>query len=83
MHTHLAGATNVTVTVPGITSQHDGLPRSPTAQREMALALAGLPPTCHSLVTTLADAAVPEVIAHQEDSVGSSLWLGARAVSPP
>jgi hypothetical protein len=60
-HTHLAGAHNVTVDVPTATA-HDALPSSATARREAALALNGMPPTCHSLLTTVADTIVSEAI---------------------
>jgi hypothetical protein len=53
---HLRGADNVVVDVPGVGHDHDGLPGSAVAQREMALALAGRPPTCESAADAAADA---------------------------
>jgi hypothetical protein len=64
-HTHLAGAHNITVDVPSATA-HDALPASAAARRETALALNGMPPTCHNLLTTFADTVVPEVIRRAE-----------------
>src|SRR5207302_9062739 len=52
---HLDGATNVVVGAPSLVSQHARLPGSPAAARELALALAGAPPTCQSLVRVVAD----------------------------
>src|SRR5262249_37909970 len=46
--TQLRGATNVIVTLPTSATEHSELPGSQQAQREMALHLAGLPPTCES-----------------------------------
>ena len=82
-HTHLAGAHNVIVHVAGALTDHDRLPGSPAAQREMALALAGLPPTCHTLLGTLTDSAASDGIARIEDGAGAALWGGARAVPIP
>ena len=82
-HTHLAGAHNVTVRVPGLLTDHEQLPGSAVAQREIALALAGLPSTCHTLLGTLTDTAVSDGIARLEDGAGAGLWGGARAVSVP
>jgi Peptidase family M23/Putative serine esterase (DUF676) len=64
-HTHLAGAHNVVVDVPS-TSAHDALPGSAAAFREAALALNRMPPTCHSVLTAVADAVVSEGIRHAE-----------------
>ncbi|MCU1448171.1 MAG: peptidase [Acidimicrobiales bacterium] len=66
-HTHLAGARNVTVDVPSATA-HDALPSSVAGRRETALALNGMPPTCHSLLTTVADTVVSEAIRRAEHS---------------
>jgi len=75
---HLPGASNVVVSVRGVATDHARLPGSPAARREVALALAGMPPTCQGLGDSLVDFAVSDRISAVEDSVGSALWLGAR-----
>ena len=52
---HLRGARNAIVTLPGIHNDHTALPGSVAAHREMALALAGRPPTCEDAGDTAAD----------------------------
>lgn len=51
----LDGATNLIVPVDGL-NDHDRLPASAAATREMALALAGLGPTCENLADAVIDA---------------------------
>jgi peptidase M23-like protein/putative serine esterase DUF676 len=82
-HTRLAGANNVTVRVAGAVSDHDQLPGSPAAQREIALALAGLPPTCRTLLGTVTDRAVSDGVAGLEDGAGAALWGATRAAPVP
>jgi len=77
----LAGAANVTVSVPG-GHDHDALPSSSVAEREMALALSGMPPTCQSFGDVMADTLVGSHISMAEDAVGAGLWGGARALTP-
>lgn len=60
-----AAGRDVVVSLTGIHA-HDTLPADPDAHREVALALAGLPPTCRSLATALADHAAGEGIATAE-----------------
>ena len=43
----------------------------------MALALAGMAPTCQSLGNMLADAAATEAITASEDALGLAAWFGA------
>ena len=72
----LTGATNVVVTVGGALGAleaHDALPRSAAATREVALAVAGLPPTCESLADALTDALVGDGIEVGEDAVAAAL----------
>lgn len=76
--TLLAGAENVTVSVPGALNDHGGLPGSPQAQREIALGLAGMAPTCQSFGDAMADAAVSGMIYATESTLGEAAWLGAR-----
>ena len=76
-HTRLEGAQNIVVTPPGVADQHGTLPGSPEARREVALAVAGLAPSCQGLGNMLADAAVSESITASEDAVALAAWFGA------
>jgi hypothetical protein len=76
--THLDGANNVIVSVPGHATEHSDLPGSAQARREIALGLAGMAPTCQSLGDALADAAVSDVIRGGEEAVGAAAWGGGR-----
>lgn len=58
---------------------HDALPADPAAHREIALALAGLPPTCRSLADALVDQATSETVSAVEDR----LLLGAAGLVWP
>lgn len=69
---HVEGATNVVVDPGGTLDQHDRLPGSAVAAREVALALAGAAPTCESLVDALVDAQLGEAIAATEDALGAA-----------
>jgi hypothetical protein len=57
----LAGATNVVVAAPGL-DDHGALPGAPAAARQVALALAGLPPACTSVPGGLLTGLVGAVI---------------------
>lgn len=73
---YVAGADNITVTVgppQEMLSDHDALPKSPAATREVALAINGLPPTCEPLVDALTDALVGDGIEVGEDTVAAAL----------
>jgi alpha-beta hydrolase superfamily lysophospholipase len=72
---HLRGATNVVVDAGGGANDHSRLPGSPAAQREMALALAGAPPTCE----TAADAAADALTGHAIDRAEKAAAMGAAA----
>jgi triacylglycerol esterase/lipase EstA (alpha/beta hydrolase family) len=78
--TLLAGAHNVTVSAPTHTGDHSELPGSPQAQREVALGLAGVAPTCQSFGDAMADAAVSGLIYATESGLGGGAWLGARRI---
>src|SRR4051794_6589973 len=73
--THLAGAHNVTLSVPSA-STHDALPKSKEALREMELALNHLPPTCQSLLTLVANTVVPYGVHQAEQGVGHASPAG-------
>lgn len=68
----LRGATNVVVTVTGL-NVHGRVPAAPAATREMALALAGMAPTCEEIGDALVDVVAGEAIAAAEDAVGLAL----------
>lgn len=70
------GATQVVVPLDG-PSAHGDLPGTPEVHRELALALAGLPPTCQSFEGALMDGVVGEAISWGEDQLGAVAWLGA------
>lgn len=84
--THVDGAHNVVVSVDGglkdLPADHDRLPSSPAAQREIALALTGLPPTCQGFFDAVADGVVSEGISLIEDGAGVAAWAGARSINP-
>jgi murein DD-endopeptidase MepM/ murein hydrolase activator NlpD len=75
--TRLSGAARVVVSVPGL-DDHTRLPGSPAATREIALALAGQPPTCQSFLTVATAAAAGHALAAAEDGVGATLAAGAH-----
>jgi hypothetical protein len=74
--TSAPGAAQVVVPLDGV-SAHDALPGSPEAHRELALARAGMPPTCRSFRGALIDGLVGETISWGEDQLGSLAWAGA------
>jgi triacylglycerol esterase/lipase EstA (alpha/beta hydrolase family) len=78
--TLLPGAHNVTVSAPTHTGDHSELPGSKQAQREVALGLAGMAPTCQSFGDAMADAAVSGLIYATESGLGGGGWLGARRI---
>jgi hypothetical protein len=67
--TRVTGATNVVVGVPGL-DDHALLPGAPAAEREVALALAGMPPTCTTLRGGLLTRLVSELVDAAEGLVG-------------
>lgn len=83
LQSSLEGATNAMVPLDGV-SAHAELPGSPLTQRELALALAGLGPTCRDLAGDLALAAG---ISLGEDALGlvaglGAMWLDRRVPTP-
>ncbi len=76
--TPFAGAESVIVSVPGILSDHDRLPGSDEAEREVALAVNHMAPTCQGFADAMTDAAVSDTIATVEDALGASAWFGGR-----
>ncbi len=78
--TLLAGANNVTVSAPSHFNDHGNLPGSPEAQREIALGVAGMTPTCQSFGDAMADAAVSGFIYAGESTAGEAAWIGSRII---
>lgn len=76
------GARNVIVTTPLLGNAHDGLPRSEAAHREMALAMAGRPPTCESLGDVAADAFAGHLISAAEKGAGIAVFSASRSAVP-
>lgn len=77
--TAVPGGHHVIVSAPGIVNDHGRLPGSEQAQREIALGLAGMAPTCQSFGDAMADAAVSQFIAYTETGLGATAWLAGRA----
>lgn len=71
----LAGAHNVVVTVQGF-HDHTLLPGSSAAQREIALAVAGAPPTCRSRADTALDLLAARLVLHEQRLLGPAVRLG-------
>lgn len=80
--TAVAGAPQVVVPLSG-PGAHAALPGSPEANRELALALSGRPPTCTSFRAALSDQLTGLGISWAEDTAGSLGWLGAARAGPP
>ena len=78
--THLEGANNVTVSAPGRLTEHSDMPSAPETQREIALGLAGMAPTCQSFGDFVGDAVVSDYIRAAENATAAGLYLaGGRA----
>jgi len=80
IHTSAPGARNVVVDAPGIGSDHRRLPGSAEGRREVALAIAGRPPTCQGLGDMLADTLVSSAISTAEDALAAAAYGGARFI---
>jgi hypothetical protein len=74
IHTRANGGRQVVVSVPGAFTDHTALPGSEEARREVALAIAGRPPTCQTLTNMLSDTLVSDAIATTEDLVGAAAY---------
>lgn len=73
----LPGATNSIVAVRGW-NEHPLVPGAPAATREMALALAGMAPTCEGLADAAADLLAGEAITAVEDVLALALAGASR-----
>ena len=80
--TAVGGAAHAVVSVDGIRA-HDALPGSAEAAREVALAVAGRPPTCRSFGTAFGDALVGEGISLAEDVLFGVGWAATAARAVP
>lgn len=69
----LRDATNTIINVGSPTGTHSALPDSREGQREVALAINGMPPTCQDFVTTVGRAAAGAAIASGEDLAGAAV----------
>ncbi len=78
--TPFAGADSVIVSVPGVLGDHDKLPGSAQAQREVALAVNHMAPTCQGFVDSMVDGVVSTRIGLAEDALGLGLWSQARRI---
>jgi Peptidase family M23 len=78
----LTGAAMAVVPVGGPTA-HDRLPATPEVTREIALAIAGLAPTCETLADAVRDAMTAEGISWAEDLLGLAVTATGVAVTGP
>jgi hypothetical protein len=76
--THLDGAHNVIVSAPGRLTEHSDMPGAPETQREIALGLAGMAPTCQSFDDFVADALVSDYIRTAENAAAAGVWMAGR-----
>jgi hypothetical protein len=76
--THLDGANNVIVSAPGLKNEHSDMPGAPETQREIALGLAGMAPTCQSFGDFVADFVVSDAIRFEEDGVAAGVYIAGR-----
>ena len=76
--THLDGAHNVIVSAPGRLTEHSDMPGAPETQREIALGVAGMAPTCQSFGDFVADAVVSDYIRTAENAAAAGVWIAGR-----
>ncbi|MEA2715988.1 MAG: hypothetical protein QOI99_305 [Actinomycetota bacterium] len=76
--TGFAGAQSVTVSVPGMFTDHHDLPGSEEGQREVALAVNHMAPTCQAFADAMLDAVVSDQIGLTEDALGIAAWAAGR-----
>jgi len=78
IHTAAPEARHVIVNPAGLLDDHRALPGSAPGRREVALAVAGRPPTCQGFGDMLADTLASSAIAMTEDALGAAAYVGAR-----
>ena len=76
--THLDEAHNVIVSAPGRLTEHSDMPGAPETQREIALGLAGMAPTCQSFGDFVGDAVVSDYIRTAENAAAAGVWIAGR-----
>lgn len=77
MHTLAPGARSAIVSGPAL-DDHGSLPGSTAGRREVALAAAGMPPTCEGFGEMVLDYVTASSISYREDALGAALWAGGR-----
>lgn len=82
IRSRLPGAPLAVVPVRGPTA-HDRLPGTAEATRELALALAGLPPTCESFADAMGDAVTAEAVSWSEDVFGLGAAMAGVGLTGP
>ena len=87
LNSSLDGATNVVLPLDGL-QVHAGLPSTPEARREIALALAGAGPTCRPLKDVVRDGVMAGAYGIGEGAltalaVGGALWADYRTFRGP
>jgi murein DD-endopeptidase MepM/ murein hydrolase activator NlpD len=87
--TRLAGAHNVIVSSPGLWNEHSDMPGAPETQREIALGVAGMAPTCQSFGDFAADFVVSDYLRAAEGAAAAGAYLaggrldgGIKATTP-
>ncbi|MDP1804099.1 MAG: peptidoglycan DD-metalloendopeptidase family protein, partial [Acidimicrobiales bacterium] len=76
--THLDGAHNVIVSAPGYKTEHSDMPGAPETQREIALGLAGMAPTCQGFGDFVADFVVSDYIRAAENAAAAGAYIAGR-----
>ena len=76
--THLDGARNVTVSAPGLTNEHSVMPGAPETQREIALGVAGMAPTCQSFGDLVADFVASDYVRTAENAAAAGVYIAGR-----
>lgn len=74
-HTRAPAGDSIIVPLWGRTA-HSRVANDPSAQREVALAIAGQDPTCESWSDVSADLIVSEAISYSEDALGARVLMG-------
>jgi hypothetical protein len=76
--THLDGARNVIVSAPGVKTEHSDMPGASETQREIALGLAGMAPTCQRFGDFVADFVVSDYIRLAENGAAAGAYIGGK-----
>jgi hypothetical protein len=76
--TRLDGARNVVVSAPGSNTEHSDMPGAPETQREIALGLADMAPTCQSFGDFVTDFVVSDYIRLAENGAAAGAYIAGR-----